>query len=536
MSSWVPCGGFVFPKFGKKSSSTPSTSTSQPSHPIPSVASSNEGVRGPPSMAVDLLRRHEEGVENYKAGGYHPVEIGEIYNNRYRVVKKLGWGHFSTVWLCEDLLARKNLPGEAVTVAMKVQKSGNAYAEAAVDEIHLLSTAAGIDSTSKYVVKLMDSFQVSGPNGLHYCMMFELLGDNLLALIRHFSKASGIPDRYGKGVPVHLVKKITREILMGLDYLHRKCQIIHTDLKPENILLQHALSDIIFSPHGEISEIKTCRQNNESRETLVKVVDLGNACWTHKHFTEYITTRQYRSPEAIVELHYSSAVDIWSLACIVFELITGDYLFEPRAEKNGAYTRDEDHLALMMELLGDAPESIKRKGRCSSNFFNRKGTLRNINDLVHWPLENLLQEKVNIPGDLAREIASFLTPMLEMDPSRRATAAQCLKHSFLVDSYQVVSANAELESVIVFNQNNNVSGRVWTGSMDNFSPRIPIDPPPAYHVAPAHVVSGQQGFQYDYNYIQLPQQSNGFIVHRPQPVFPTTPPKYHSYPQYPSHQ
>ena len=36
-------------------------------------------------------------------GGYHPVKIGDLFHNRYHVVRKLGWGHFSTVWLCWDL-------------------------------------------------------------------------------------------------------------------------------------------------------------------------------------------------------------------------------------------------------------------------------------------------------------------------------------------------------------------------------------------------------------------------------------------------
>jgi serine/threonine-protein kinase SRPK3 len=323
---------------------------------------------------------------------------------------------------------------------MKVQKSGSAYAEAAVDEIHLLTCASSRDPAggSRYVAKLTDNFQVSGPNGVHHCMVFELLGDNLLALIRHFSSNNNNNSsigmhKFGKGIPIPLVRRLTREVLLGLDYLHRSCHIIHTDLKPENILLQRPLSEMQFRDGDFLgySDMNSPWASDPSRATFVKVVDLGNACWTHKHFTDYITTRQYRSPEAIVELNYSSAVDIWSTACIVFELITGDYLFDPRADKNGAYTRDEDHLALMIELTSDAPEVIKKKGNNSANFFCKSGTLKNIQDLVHWPLESLLQEKVNMPKDLAREISDFLSPMLQMDPNERATAAECLKHPFL---------------------------------------------------------------------------------------------------------
>lgn len=76
-----------------------------------------------------------EGHEGYRKGGYHPVTVGEIYNQRYLVQKKLGWGHFSTVWLCLDRLT-------GATVALKVQKSAEHYTEAAYDEIDILNTLA----------------------------------------------------------------------------------------------------------------------------------------------------------------------------------------------------------------------------------------------------------------------------------------------------------------------------------------------------------------------------------------------------------
>ena len=78
-------------------------------------------------------------------------------------------------------------------------------------------------------------------------------------------------------------------------------------------------------------------------EMNVKIVDLGNACWTHHHFTSEIQTRQYRSPEVIIGAGYGPSADIWSFACMIFELITGDFLFEPR--KGTTFGKDDDHLA-----------------------------------------------------------------------------------------------------------------------------------------------------------------------------------------------
>ena len=66
-------------------------------------------------------------------GGYHPVSIGDVFNKRYVVELKLGWGHFSTVWLVSDRTKSASDPHKLV--ALKVQKSAQHYFEAGVDEV-----------------------------------------------------------------------------------------------------------------------------------------------------------------------------------------------------------------------------------------------------------------------------------------------------------------------------------------------------------------------------------------------------------------
>lgn len=168
----------------------------------------------------------EEDSEDYCKGGYHPVHVGETYNNgRYVVVRKLGWGHFSTVWLSRDTTNGKH-------VALKVVRSAAHYTETAIDEIKLLNKIVQANPNHpgrQYVVSLLDSFEHKGPNGVHVCMVFEVLGENLLGLIKRWNH---------RGIPMPLVRQITKQVLMGLDYLHRECGIIHTDLKPENVLIE----------------------------------------------------------------------------------------------------------------------------------------------------------------------------------------------------------------------------------------------------------------------------------------------------------
>lgn len=494
----------------------------------------------------------EESLKDYKPGGYHPVYVGELYKDgRYQIVRKLGWGHFSTVWLAKDT------QNNTKHVAMKVVRSAPHYTDAALDEISLLKRVVSANPNHPgraYVVSLLDSFRHNGPNGSHVCMVFEVLGENLLGLIKRY---------HYKGIPKVLVKQITKQVLLGLDYLHRECGIIHTDLKPENVLIEigdvesivqklqqeeeeeeqkkrqakakrraseahihgekdrrvgrrprrrsvitgsrplpsplrtssngsYFNIDFSMSPaftsdadsatpsalnsaassaatskapvpkpdtvEGPLSSFSTMKENIEAKDSLpstrasssrsssreksgttaldenlitVKIADLGNACWTNRHFSNDIQTRQYRSPEVLLGSNWGASADIWSMGCLVFELLNGDYLFDPHSGEK--YGKDDDHIAQIIELLGRMSSQVMLTGQWTSEYFNRWGELRNIQKLRPRSLVEVLKE-YHYSNEEAEMLASFLLPMLELNPKRRADAGGMSNHPWLRDA------------------------------------------------------------------------------------------------------
>lgn len=220
----------------------------------------------------DYTESDDEGSDSYIPGGYHRVNSGDKFNDRYEVICKLGWGHFSTVWLTRDMSTETS---HSEFVALKIQKSADHYTEAALDEIELLKKVSEVQASHKWtlevlkarqiglipttggqtfsgIVTLFDSFNISGVNGIHVAMVFEAMGPNVLSLIKLYDF---------KGVPLPIVKILVRHVLFGLDFLHRFCHIIHTDLKPEVRGLLYKFSSLerscLLSERNSYQQIRT---------------------------------------------------------------------------------------------------------------------------------------------------------------------------------------------------------------------------------------------------------------------------------------
>lgn len=107
-------------------------------------------------------------------------------------------------------------------VALKILTAESYGGEKDVYELSILrhiKTANPDHPGYKHVVCLLDEFRHAGPHGVHVCLVFEVMGEDLVALVRRY--------RDGK-LPVHLVKQVARQLLLGLDYLHRSYKVVHT--------------------------------------------------------------------------------------------------------------------------------------------------------------------------------------------------------------------------------------------------------------------------------------------------------------------
>ena len=110
------------------------------------------------------------------------------------------------------------------------------------------------------------------------------------------------------GVSLSLIRRFAIQILQALKYLEQE-NIIHCDLKPENILLK-------------------------SRDKSgIKIIDFGSSCFADQRIYTYIQSRFYRAPEIILGIPFTTAIDMWSLGCILVELYTGMPIFPGECER-----------------------------------------------------------------------------------------------------------------------------------------------------------------------------------------------------------
>jgi dual specificity tyrosine-phosphorylation-regulated kinase 2/3/4 len=244
------------------------------------------------------------------------------------------------------------------------------------------------DSAGQYhLIRYTDHFNFRE----HLCISTELLGINLYELVKY--------NGY-KGLPIPLIKHFTKQLLEALEFLRSK-SVIHCDLKPENILL------------------------NDVELGKIKIIDFGSSCYESEKVYTYIQSRFYRSPEVLLGMVYSYEIDMWSLGCIISELITGRPIFMGENE--------QEQVACIMETFGVPDKTMI--SRCSRRklFFDSMGNPREVvssdkSKRIRRPNSRTLEQELKMKDEV---LTNFISGFLAWDPVKRTTPKNGLMHEFI---------------------------------------------------------------------------------------------------------
>ncbi|KAJ4309299.1 serine/threonine protein kinase, CMGC, dual-specificity [Neodidymelliopsis sp. IMI 364377] len=311
--------------------------------------------------------------------GDYNIVFGDHLAYRYEVVDLLGKGSFGQVVRCVDHKT-------GGLVAIKIIRNKKRFHQQALIEVNILQKLREWDPDNKHsMINFTQSFYFRG----HLCISTELLGMNLY----EFIKAHEF-----KGFSPRLIRRFCKQMLASLVLLKSQ-RVIHCDLKPENILLAHPL-------HSEI-----------------KVIDFGSSCFENEKVYTYIQSRFYRSPEVILGMSYGLPIDMWSLGCILAELLTGYPIFPGENE--------QEQLACIMEIFGPPEKHLIEKSSRKKLFFDSLGKPRvtvSTKGRRRRPSSKTLQQALKCDDEA---FLDFIARCLRWDPERRMRPDEAMQHEFI---------------------------------------------------------------------------------------------------------
>uniref|UniRef100_A0A6C0C9R5 non-specific serine/threonine protein kinase n=1 Tax=viral metagenome TaxID=1070528 RepID=A0A6C0C9R5_9ZZZZ len=471
---------------------------------------------------------------------------GLILNGDYVLIKKIGYGNNAGVWMTYKISTKSYF-------AIKIQDY-QCYDDGC-REIKILKKVAEFMEKNKshktYCINMLECFKYSEEHNdsvIFVCSVYDLYAGSINTPI-----STGV-HKYG--LPINVVKKITKQLLTALSVLHNELNVIHTDIKPENILLKgvptvhnkiikmfeetkfHEKYDVLavkFSRNPKkfnekrnmlalacvanleiIEDAFICRPttlsdeeeedsgshiegeeddfedvinkseseeapastklnkrsqsvddlpefldykvshsleefydhesviNNKKKTTDHKVIldekyindceiavtDFGNSYFYDRRTKNEIQDRRYRAPEIVLNHKYGYSCDIWSVGCVVFELLTGFTLF---SVYDSPLSKDIHHLFLMEKMLGPLPLNMKKSSSRAKFLFDAKNnySIKNVDDFDMVSIYDRLVKQFLFSKADALKCSDFILAMLKYSPARRPTASEMLKHEWL---------------------------------------------------------------------------------------------------------
>ena len=306
----------------------------------------------------------------------------KLIGGRYKKIKRLGRGGFGDVFLGIDEISKQNVALKKIRV--KITREGlDMYA---INEIKQLSEINHENIEKFYGVFLKEKSYPNSPQTVF--LSLEYLPFNLIDLINHKKQANKENYRFS----LSDIKYTMKSWLKSLEYLHKN-GYLHRDVKPDNVM---------YTADG-----------------VLKLIDFGLSCDYPSETGPMIsqaTTLIYRAPELLFGCDsYGPEVDMWSLGVSFVELFTAKPLYDN-------CWNDVMLLKEISKFYGgiswDGCENIRAyvKFKCPADYEPGK-------------IEQILRE-----NSAPEEAIDLITKMIILDPKKRISASEALKHNFLADS------------------------------------------------------------------------------------------------------
>lgn len=351
--------------------------------------------------------------------------IGEMLGARYQVTQIVGRGMFSRVVRAVDT---KDSAGagddrkQQRSVIVKIVRNIDMMARVAAKEVALLKQLAAADPEDRRrCIRLLAHFEFRS----HVCMVFEPMEMDLRRMLRKVTR--------GRGVTLAATQSFGKQLMVALLHLHR-LGYVHADVKPDNMVVGGA------------------------KQALVKLCDFGSAipvaAMGEYDGTSCLVSRLYRAPEVVLGLPRDARIDVWSAACVMFELFAGDFLFSG-ADNNAL-------LASQFAVVGEPPGRLIKRAKFRAKHFDdaRRFVDTTTGKPVHADgsgsaparvasgaaaLQQRLMTAATVGGKLKlnegerRQVLlfkDFLLKCLTVDPQQRLTSEAALRHAFMKQSFK----------------------------------------------------------------------------------------------------
>jgi len=346
-------------------------------------------------------------------------EFKGTFINDYFIIDNIGKGAYGTIWVC---YSKKQQEFKAIKICPIIY---DIEEEVAYKEIQIIESLK-----IPQIIQIYDYFKYTRNDDDFICIVMQLLGCSLYDLIKQNKN----------GLPIEFINNIVQQLIGIMKSLHEQ-QIIHTDIKPDNILLA-GYSDKILNILSEFkkSKLYEALKNGKSIKNLKKtykkqkeiinqsdfyevsrslliddtkediiyndinkyiknpmiyLCDFGSCIKENENNSEeIIQTRYYRAPEVLLGLPYDYHCDYWSIGCMIYEMLTGELLFDPNHTTR--YSTDKEQLRMIIEKIGNIPEEMKQESPKKLIFFRGNGLLKGIREMKKKLISDKITDKNNV--------------------------------------------------------------------------------------------------------------------------------------------